>query len=428
MLKRYTNEQLDELVLALEERTSTVSTDIVNTVRATLDAIRLGGDRSLRNMTKHFDGIDIECFVMTREEKERQLAKVSPELYAAMERAAANIKAFHEKQKTQSWVTAENGIVMGQRVLPLRRVGMYVPGGTAAYPSTVLMDAIPAKVAGVKELVICTPPKAEGVSPAVVAAAEIAGVDEILTIGGAQAIAALAYGTESIERVDKIVGPGNIYVATAKRLVYGSVDIDMIAGPSEVLVIADSRANPAYVAADLMSQAEHDPLAASVLITTDASFADEVETELNRQIAGLSRRDIIEKSLAANGACVIVPTIEEAVALSDRIAPEHLELAVRDPFAVLGLVHNAGSVFLGDNTPEPLGDYYAGPNHVLPTNGTARFASSLGTDSFVKRSSYLYYNDAALDAASDDVIRFAEAEGFTAHANSIKVRKEGTSL
>lgn len=299
---------------------------------------------------------------------------------------------------------------------------MYVPGGTAAYPSSVLMNAIPAKVAGVPELIMATPPKKEGLNPAVVAAAKIAGVDKILLAGGAQIIAALAYGTESVKKVDKIVGPGNDYVATAKRLVYGAVDIDMIAGPSEVLIIADETANPAYVAADLMSQAEHDPRAAAVLITTDEKLADKVDCELKRQISLLPRAETIKKSLGEFGAIVIIDTIDEAVALSNEIAPEHLELSIADPFSKLGLVENAGSIFLGHDTPEPLGDYYAGPNHVLPTNGTARFASALSVSSFVKRSSYLCYDRASLLEDAGDVIRFAEAEGLGAHANSIRQR------
>jgi len=299
---------------------------------------------------------------------------------------------------------------------------MYVPGGTAAYPSSVLMNAIPAKVAGVAELIMATPPKKEGLNPAVVAAAKIAGVDKILLAGGAQVIAALAYGTESVKKVDKIVGPGNDYVATAKRLVYGAVDIDMIAGPSEVLIIADETADPAYVAADLMSQAEHDPRAAAVLITTDEKLADKVDEELKRQIALLPRAETIKKSLGEFGAVVILDSIDEAVALSNEIAPEHLELSIADSFSKLGLVENAGSVFLGHDTPEPLGDYYAGPNHVLPTNGTARFASALSVSSFVKRSSYLCYDRASLLEDADDVIRFAEAEGLGAHANSIRQR------
>jgi histidinol dehydrogenase len=286
------------------------------------------------------------------------------------------------------------------------------------------MNAIPAKVAGVESIVMVTPPKNEGINPAVIYAAKIAGVSDIVTVGGAQAVAAMAYGTESIEQVDKIVGPGNIFVATAKRLVFGTVDIDMFAGPSEVLVIADEKADPAYVAADFMSQAEHDPIAASVLVTTSEKLVAEVRCEIEKQIKTLSRADIIEKSLTAYGSAVIVENLDEAAKISDKIAPEHLELMVEAPFELLGKVRNAGSVFLGANSPEPLGDYYAGPNHVLPTNGTARFSSALSTDSFVKKSSYLYYSAEALDKASDDIIRFANAEGLTAHANSIAVRKK----
>ncbi len=415
--------QKDELLRLLSERAEDIPADIMTSVASIIDAVRKKGDEAVREYCARFDGMAPADFRMSNAEKADLIAKVPEELKETIRRAAVNIQAFHEKQKTQSWVDMQDGKVMGQRVLPLRRVGLYVPGGTAAYPSSVLMNAIPAKVAGVDEIVIVTPPKKEGINPAVVYAAEVAGVDTILTVGGAQAVAALAYGTESIPRVDKIVGPGNIFVAMAKKLVYGAVDIDMIAGPSEVLVIADDKAVPAYIAADLMSQAEHDPRAAAILICTSKAMADRVLNELDKQLAALQRKDIIERSLNDYGFIMVVNDLDEAAELSDLVAPEHLELAVEDPFALLGKVRNAGSVFLGENAPEPLGDYFAGPNHVLPTNGTARFSSALGVDSFVKRSSYLYYTREKLMQECEDVIRFAEAEGLDAHANSIAVRK-----
>jgi histidinol dehydrogenase len=422
MLKRYTKDNIQLLLRKLGERADNIPQKVLETVNGVIAAIRKDGDAALKKFTLDFDGVALDSLYLTDKEAEEALAKLPDGLYETMERAAVNIRAFHEKQREEGFISARPGRVTGQRVLPLRTVGMYVPGGTAAYPSSVLMNAIPAKVAGVAELIMATPPKKEGLNPAVVAAAKIAGVDKILLAGGAQVIAALAYGTESVKKVDKIVGPGNDYVATAKRLVYGAVDIDMIAGPSEVLIIADETADPAYVAADLMSQAEHDPRAAAVLITTDEKLADKVDCELKRQIALLSRAETIKKSLGEFGAVVIIDTIDEAVALSNEIAPEHLELSIADPFSKLGLVENAGSVFLGHDTPEPLGDYYAGPNHVLPTNGTARFASALSVSSFVKRSSYLCYDRASLLEDADDVIRFAEAEGLGAHANSIRQR------
>lgn len=424
MFTVYTKDTVCELIKKLKERADNTNDDIERSVKSILSDVKARGDEALFEYSERFDKVKLTSLRMTEQEKEEAIAKVPDELKAAMDRAAANIFAFHEKQKQQSWIDNKDGKIMGQRVLPLRRVGLYVPGGTAAYPSSVLMNAIPAKVAGVESIVMVTPPKNEGINPAVLYAAKIAGVTDIVTVGGAQAVAAMAYGTDSIEQVDKIVGPGNIFVATAKRLVFGTVDIDMFAGPSEVLVIADEKADPAYVAADFMSQAEHDPIAASVLVTTSEKLVSEVRAEIEKQLKTLSRADIIEKSLLAYGSAVIVDSLDEAAKISDMIAPEHLELMVEAPFELLGKVRNAGSVFLGANSPEPLGDYYAGPNHVLPTNGTARFSSALSTDSFVKKSSYLYYSEEALNKASDDIIRFASAEGLTAHANSIAVRKK----
>jgi len=423
MLKFYDKSSAPALLDMLRRRSAGENPEIMATVTRVIDDVKARGDEALYEYSEKFDGVKLTSLFMSEEEKERLIAMVPDDLRRTMERAAANIRAFHEQQKQTSWVDASEGRVMGQRVLPLRRVGIYVPGGRAAYPSSVLMNAIPASVAGVDEIIMCTPPKAEGVNPAVIYAAHLAGVKNILTVGGAQAVAALAYGTESIKRVDKIVGPGNIYVAMAKRLCYGAVDIDMIAGPSEVLCICDDSANASYIAADLLSQAEHDPLAASVLITTSRKKAEEIDAELARQTDLLARREIIMQSISSFGSAVIVDTLDEAAVLSDEIAPEHLELALESPFEMLSKIRNAGSVFLGHMTPEPLGDYMAGPNHVLPTGGTARFSSALSVDSFVKKSSYLYFGREAFNSLADDVIRFAEAEGLDAHANSVRIRK-----
>lgn len=423
MFKIYTKETVGELIGLLKKRADNTSEEVEKTVKGILADVKANGDRALFEYSERIDKVKLTSLRISEEEKVAAAEKLPAELKEAMQRAAANIFAFHEKQRTNSWIDNRDGRIMGQRVLPLKRVGLYVPGGTAAYPSSVLMNAIPAKVAGVESIVMVTPPKAEGVNPAVIYAAGLAGVEDIVTVGGAQAVAALAYGTESIPQVDKIVGPGNIFVATAKRLVSGTVDIDMFAGPSEVLIIADEKADPAYVAADFMSQAEHDPLAASILVTTSEKLVSEVQAEIEKQLKTLSRAEIIKKSLSSYGSAVIMDSLEGATEVSDKISPEHLELMVEDPFELLGKVRNAGSVFLGENSPEPLGDYYAGPNHVLPTNGTARFSSALSVDSFVKKSSYLYYSKEALRKAADDVIAFAKAEGLTAHANSIEVRK-----
>ncbi len=422
MLKLYDKDNIEELYALLERRADSVTAELTRAVSDVICDVRENGDEALYRLTEKFDKMRPESLILSEAEKRKLLDKVPLQLRRTMERAAENIFAFHEKQKQNSRIDCEDGRIMGQRVIPLKRVGLYVPGGTAAYPSSVLMNAIPAKVAGVDEIVITTPPKSEGISPAVVCAADIAGVKEIITVGGAQAVAALAYGTQSVRRVDKIVGPGNIFVAIAKRLVFGSVDIDMFAGPSEVLVIADESADPAYLAADLMSQAEHDPMAASILIATSEEIINKVNVEIEKQLATLSRGDIIRKSLESYGSAVVVSDLSEAAAISDVVAPEHLELAVAEPFELLPKIRNAGSVFLGKYTPEPLGDYYAGPNHVLPTNGTARFSSPLSVDSFVKKSSFLYYEKSALLSAGDDIISFAQAEGLDAHANSIKVR------
>lgn len=414
------SQQISELT-----KTNTAGTsDYVAVVQEILDNVKERGDAALIDYTAKFDGAEIAAIRVSEEEITAGMAKVDPAFLQVLQRAKANISEFHEKQVTQGFMLTRNGAVMGQRVLPLAKVGVYVPGGTAAYPSTVLMNVIPAKIAGVQKIVLVTPPLQDGsVNPAILAAAKVAGVDEIYRIGGAQAVAALAYGTESVPQVDKIVGPGNIYVAAAKRLVYGTVDIDMIAGPSDVLIVADETANPVHVAADLLAQAEHDVNAQAILVTTQRSLAEATQKEVAQQTAQLPRKAIIEQSIAKNGKIILVENLERALEVANEIAPEHLELAVADPFAWLDQVENAGSVFLGHNTPEVLGDYLAGPNHTLPTERTARFYSPLSVDDFVKHSQYLYYGEAAMKAVAEDVILFAETEGLGGHANSIRLRK-----
>lgn len=418
----YKQSEVKKLLDLLAERAENISPEIMQTVANVIANVRKNGDRALLEYTEKFDRVKLDSLFISEEEQEKLIEKVPDDLKKVIDEAAENIYDFHKKQLQNSWMMNKNGKILGQIVRPIEKVGLYVPGGTAAYPSSVLMNAIPAKVAGVEKVKIVTPPKAGGINPAVVYAARKAGITEIISVGGAQAIAALAYGTESVERVDKIVGPGNIFVAMAKKLVFGAVDIDMIAGPSEVLVIADERANPAYVAADLMSQAEHDPMAAAILITTSEELAKKVCDEIEIQKAVLPRNEIIDKSLEKYGSIILVENLNKAVEISNQIAPEHLELSVANPFELLTLVKNAGSIFLGDNAPEPLGDYFAGPNHVLPTNGTARFSSALGVDSFIKKSSYLYYDSESLKQVGEKVVKFAEAEGLGAHANSIRKR------
>ncbi len=413
-----------ELLSQLEARAGETDKQVTAAVTAIIDAVRTGGDAAVMAYTKQFDGVDMPLREIGREELGELAKACDPETYASLERAAASIADFHKRQVTQTWMnTLPDGSIVGQRVRGLARVGIYVPGGTAAYPSSVLMNAVPARIAGVQDIVMVTPPPKNGTFNAdVMAAAYIAGVDRVFLCGGAQAVAALAYGTETIPQVDKIVGPGNIFVATAKKLVYGRVDIDMIAGPSEILVLADETAEPSYLAADLMSQAEHDKMASAILLTTSMEIAEQTVAEIERQLATLSRREIIEASLRDYGAILVCKDMDEAVDFANRLAPEHLEVMCADPLEYIGKLDNAGSVFLGKYAPEPLGDYYAGPNHVLPTGGTARFYSPLSVDSFVKKSGFVYYNRESLEAAKDDVIRIAEAEGLTAHANSIKVR------
>lgn len=392
-----------------------------------IKAVREKGDRALIDFTSKFDKIDIpspDKMRVAKEEIQRAYDNTDKRLIQVLEKAAQRIEAYHSKQRQESWFSLdEQGVLLGQKISAMDRVGLYVPGGRAAYPSSVLMNAIPARVAGVKELVMVSPPKEDGkVYPSILAAAKIAGIDEIYTLGGAQAVAALAYGTETIPKVDKIVGPGNIYVALAKKQVYGQVDIDMIAGPSEIVVIADKTAEPAFIAADLMSQAEHDIMASAILITDSIDICNSIMQELERQVEKQPLRDTIKKSLLNYGACILVDSIEEAVILSNDLAPEHLELMVKDPMRLLGQIRHAGAIFLGPYTPEPVGDYMAGPNHVLPTSGTARFFSPLGVDDFVKKSSIVSYDKRALSKIYKDVADFARMEGLPAHANSVEVR------
>lgn len=398
---------------------------ILNAALDIIQNVRTKGDSALFEYTQKFDKVALENCKITQQEIDDAYASVSDELKEILLQAAKNIEAFHKKQVRQGFIMTERaGVVLGQRILPLQSVGVYVPGGTAAYPSTVLMDAIPAKVAGVERIVMVTPPCENGSvkSAEVLAAAKIAGVTEIYKVGGAQAVAALAYGTETLPKVDKIVGPGNAYVAAAKQLVYGQVDIDMIAGPSDILIVADETANPVYLAADLLGQAEHDVNASAVLVTTDAELAKQVQQELENQLQRLPRKEIAKQSIANNGKIILVEKLEDALKVANKIAPEHLELCIEDPFAWLPLVKNAGSVFLGNNTPEALGDYLAGPNHTLPTGGTARFSSPLSVDDFIKKSSYLYYSKQALAQDATMVRKFAQSEGLDAHANSVTLR------
>ena len=397
-------------------------------VAAILADVKEKGDEAVFDYTKRFDGADINAgnIVVTKEEIDEAYSLVDKQLVEVIRKALVNIREYHAKQKQYSWFdSTPNGTILGQKVTPLNRVGVYVPGGKAAYPSSVLMNIIPAKVAGVSQIIMTTPPGKDGrVNPGTLVAANEAGVDVIYKVGGAQAIAAMAYGTDSIRKVDKIVGPGNIYVALAKKAVYGHVSIDSIAGPSEILVIADETANPRYVAADLLSQAEHDEMASAILITTSEELADKVSKEIDGFVAELSRSEIISKSLENYGYILIARDIDGALEPANEIASEHLEIVTRDPFTVMTKIRNAGAIFLGEYSSEPLGDYFAGPNHVLPTNGTAKFFSPLGVDDFIKKSSIISYSREALEPIHEDIIKFANAERLTAHANSIKVRFE----
>ncbi|MBR5424310.1 MAG: histidinol dehydrogenase [Clostridia bacterium] len=400
--------------------------NVADTVAAIIADVRARGDEALFEYTKRFDGASLTSLAVTKEETDGAMASVAPEFIGVLERAAANIRKFHSRQVRNSFLISDTpGVVIGQKVIPVDRAGLYVPGGTAAYPSTVLMDAIPAKIAGVKEVCIVTPPGKDGkVNPVILAAARVAGVDKIYKVGGAQAIAALAYGTGSIPKVDKIVGPGNAYVAEAKKQVYGAVSIDMIAGPSEILIVADGKSNPRHVAADLLSQAEHDKMASAVLVTDSMPLALAVQTEIEAQLPKLLREEIARASIDNNGKIIVTGSIASAIEIANEIAPEHLELCVDEPFRYLDAIRHAGSIFMGRSCPEALGDYFAGPNHTLPTSGTARFSSPLSVDDFVKKTQFTYYTEEALAEVAGDIAYFATLEGLTGHAASAVIRTE----
>lgn len=424
---RYKTAECDGFLAKLKKRAQSPSPEIIKTVTDILSDVEQNGDEAVLKYTEKFDGVSLgaDTLELKKSDLEKYAADVDEKLYITMQKSAENIKKYHEKQLRQSFFdTDDTNKTVGMKIRPVKRAGIYVPGGSAAYPSSVLMNCIPAKVAGVPEIIMTTPLRDGKIPPAVAAAALISGVDRVFLCGGAQAIAALAYGTQTIPQVDVIAGPGNIYVATAKRLVYGTVNIDMIAGPSEVMTVADQSANPKYVAADLLSQAEHDALASSVLITDSEALAKQTSKELSVQLSKLERQSIAGKSVENYGAAVICENMDEAFSLANEIAPEHMEILTENPFSDLSKVRNAGSIFLGEYSPEPLGDYFAGPNHVLPTNGTARFSSPLSVDTFIKKSGVIYYTKEGLDEYKDDIIRFADAEGLTAHANSIKIRFE----
>lgn len=406
----------------------TPEADVAAIVADIIADVKENGDTAVKAYCAKFDKAELTSLEVTPEEIQEAISQVEPEFLDILREAAENIRAFHSRQVRNSFVIADKpGIVLGQKITPIEKVGVYVPGGTAAYPSTVLMDTIPAKIAGCPQLVMVTPPGRDGkVNPAILAAASIAGVNRIFKVGGAQAIAALAYGTETIPRVDKIVGPGNAFVAEAKKQVFGRVSIDMIAGPSEILVIADGKSNPVHVAADLLSQAEHDKLASAVLVTDSEELAQAVQAELERQLPLLPRQEIARASIENNGKIIVAETLMAGIEIANEIAPEHLELQVDDPFSYLDAIQNAGSIFLGRSCPEALGDYFAGPNHTLPTSGTARFSNPLSVDDFVKKSQFSYYTPEALAKAADKIAAFAEKEGLRAHGRSVTIRKEGS--
>ena len=401
--------------------------NVSDTVADIIRNVRERGDTALKEYTERFDGAKLDRLQVTPEEMEEALNKVDPQLLRVLEKAAANIRKFHARQVRNSFIiNDEDGIVMGQKIIPVDRAGLYVPGGTAAYPSTVLMDLIPAKIAGVPEVIITTPPGKDGkVNAVILAAAKVGGADRIIKAGGAQAIAALAYGTESVPKVDKIVGPGNAFVAEAKRQVYGLVSIDMIAGPSEILVVADGKSNPRHLAADLLSQAEHDKMASAVLVTDSEELALAVRDEIEKQLPLLEREEIARASIERNGKIIVTKSLWDAIDAANEIAPEHLELCVDNPFDYLDRIRHAGSVFMGRNCPEALGDYLAGPNHTLPTQGTAKFSSPLSVDDFIKKTQYTYFTREALNSVAEDVALFARAEGLTGHARSALSRREG---
>lgn len=423
MISIYNYNQLDNKEILARMSPKANVEDIVSAI---IENVKTNGDKALYEYTEKFDGAKLESLEVSDRECAEAMQEVEPEFLKILEKAASNIRRFHEQQKRSNYIiSGDNGALLGQRVIPIEKAGLYVPGGTAAYPSTVLMDSIPAKIAGCKEIVMVTPPGKNGkVSAAILAAAKIAGVDRVFKVGGAQAIAALAYGTESIPKVDKIVGPGNAFVAEAKKQVFGMVSIDMIAGPSEILIVADGASSPKFVAADLLSQAEHDKLASAVLVTDSEKLALDVQAELEKQIPLLERAEIARTSIDNNGKIIIADNLETAVEIANELAPEHLELCVDNPFDYLEKVKNAGSVFLGRYCPEALGDYYAGPNHTLPTGGTARFSSPLSVDDFVKKSQFIYYTKESFEAVARDVDAFAKKEGLTAHGKSATIRLE----
>lgn len=425
---KLTKDAIEGLLDNLLKRSPNNYGQYTEAVDAIVSHVKKDGDAAVFNYTKQLDGAEINAgnIRVTPEEIEAAYNEVSEDVLEVIRKAIVNIRTYHEKQKQYSWFDSQpNGTILGQKVTPLTRVGVYVPGGKAAYPSSVLMNILPAKVAGVEEIVMVTPPGKDGkVNPGTLVAAHEAGADVVYKVGGAQAVAALAFGTESIPKVDKIVGPGNIFVALAKKAVYGYVSIDSIAGPSEILVIADETANPRYVAADLLSQAEHDELASAILVTTSEALADAVSEEVDGFVEVLSRKSILEKSLENYGYILIAEDLNQAVDIANEIASEHLEIVTKNPFEVMTQIKNAGAIFLGEYSSEPLGDYFAGPNHVLPTNGTAKFFSPLSVDDFIKKSSIIYYSRQALEPVKDDIIKFAESESLTAHANSIRVRFE----
>ena len=424
MLREIRKTETKQLRAYLDSRSTDISSDVLLKANDIIRDVKENGDDALRRYTKEFDRVELSSFRVLQKDIDNAASQCKKEFVTAMEKAAQNIIAFHERQKMNSYLLEKNdGVYMGERVIPLAVVGIYVPGGRAQYPSSVLMNALPAKIAGVERIVMVTPPAKDGtIRPEIALAAKLAGVDEIYTVGGAQAIAALAFGTQSIPRVDKITGPGNIYVAAAKKLVYGICDIDMIAGPSEILVIADEGANPSYIAADLLSQAEHDPMASAIFLTVDRSLLDAVNIELDKQLAKLPKQEIASASIRDYGTAIVCDTVEECIDFANAIAPEHLELMVREPMAKLNRVRNAGSVFLGYYTCESVGDYFGGTNHVLPTGGTARFSSALGVDAFLKRSCYLHYSETALQNDGEHIMVLAEEEDLAGHAQAVRVR------
>ncbi len=425
MIKIYDGEKMPvSEILDRKDEMNEETEKIEKIVRDIIDDVRKNGDNALFRYCEKFDKAKLTALKVSDDEIKEALREIDDEFLSILEEAKENIEAFHRLQKRSNFIKNDkDGVILGQKIMPVEKAGLYVPGGTASYPSSVLMNAVPAQIAGVKKIVMVTPPSKSGkIAPQILAAAHVAGVHEIYKVGGAQAIAALAYGTETIPKVDKIVGPGNIFVATAKKAVFGTVSIDMVAGPSEILVIADETCNPKYVAADMLSQAEHDKMASSILITNSSSLAKEVQAELEVQIPLLPRAEICRASIDNNGKIIVVNDIKDAIDTANAIAPEHLEICVREPFMYLNDIKNAGSIFLGKNVPEALGDYFAGPNHTLPTMGTARFSSPLGVDDFIKKSSFIYYTEDALKKDKDKIVSFAKREGLDAHAKSISIR------